>query len=68
MGSELAMKLASFEVVAALRSGDYLHSQFSYSPLENDFCCVGQSLGGGEAAKEAFDGLVIEEVVGTFPL
>jgi hypothetical protein len=32
------------------------------------FVVSDKALGGGEAAEDAFNGLVIEEVAGTFPL
>ena len=67
MGGELAVKLVSFEVIAALRSGGDLDAQLADSPFEDDLRCIRQSFGGGEA-DDAFDGLVLEEVAGTFPL
>jgi hypothetical protein len=68
VGSEFAMKLVGLCLVAAFRDGGDLHSQFGDSPFEDNFRRVQRALGGGEAAKGASDGLVIEEVAGTFPL
>ena len=68
MRCKLVVELLSFEEVALLRSGDDLPSELSYSPFEDDLRCVRQNFGGGEAAEDAFDGAVLEEVAGTFPL
>jgi hypothetical protein len=68
MGSELAMKPVSFEVIALLRSRSDLHSELSNSPLKMIFVASDKVLGGGEAVENVFDAAALEEAAGIFPL